>query len=152
MKKTIVIGSDHAGYHMKNFLIRKFEKEGYIIEDKGPYDDNAVDAGNYAIAVSEDIASHLEEKFGILICGTGIGMSMMANKVDAIRASLVADLFSAKMTKLHNNANVLCMGARIIAENMAGEIADVWLKTEFLGDKYSERVQHIIDYEKKHKK
>ncbi|MDQ0205087.1 ribose 5-phosphate isomerase B [Pectinatus haikarae] len=152
MKKKIVIGSDHAGFEMKNFLIDTLIKDGYVVEDKGPFNDSAVDAGVYAIAVGEEVARHLDGTLGILVCGTGIGMSIMANKVKYIRASLVTDLFSAKMTKAHNNANVLCIGARIFAKSMAAEMMDVWLNTEFLGGKYADRVQNIINYEDDHKK
>lgn len=150
MKKMIVIGCDHAGYKMKQFLIEKLKDNGYTIDDKGTYDEISVDAGMYAIKVCETVAADLKGKYGILICGTGIGMSMMANKVNGIRASLVADLFSAKMTRAHNNANVLCMGARVIAEAMAWEITKVWLDTDSLDGKYAMRVQNMMEYEKNH--
>ena len=91
------------------------------------------------------------EKCGILICGTGIGMSIMANKVKGIRAALVHDLFSAKATREHNDSNILCMGARIISEAMGWEIAHTWLHTEFLGGKYQQRLQFITDYENENK-
>lgn len=149
MNPTIVIGSDHAGYRMKQFIIKNLKEEGYLVEDKGPFDEDSVDAGIYAVAVGEDVAAHPAEKRGILICGTGIGMSMMANKVKGIRASLVSDLFSAEMTRAHNDANVLCMGARVVAEHMAWEFTKVWLTTEYLEGKYSARVQHMMDYETK---
>lgn len=151
MKKTIVIGCDHAGFKMKNFLIDKLKEAGYTVEDKGTYSEESVDAGEFAVKVCEDVAANLDTKYGILICGTGIGMSMMANKVKGIRASLVSDLFSAQMTRAHNNANVLCMGARIIAEAMAWEFTKVWLSTEHLGEKYAKRVQAMMDYEQSRK-
>ena len=146
--KQIVIGSDHAGYKMKQFLIQQLQDAGYDVEDKGTYSEDSVDAGAYAIKVCEDVANNLDTKYGILICGTGIGMSMMANKVKGIRASLVSDLFSAEMTRAHNNANVLCMGARIISEYMAWEFTKVWLSTEHLGGKYAKRVEAMMNYEK----
>ena len=149
MKKQIVIGSDHAGFKMKQFLIGKLKEYGYDVEDKGSFNEESVDASVYAIKVCEDVAENLKSKYGILICGTGIGMSMMANKVKGIRASLVSDLFSAEMTRAHNDANVLCMGARIISEYMAWKFTKVWLETEHLGGKYAKRVQHMIDYELK---
>lgn len=151
MKKTIVIGCDHAGFKMKNFLIEKLQENGYKVEDKGTYSEESVDAGEFAIKVCEDVSANIDTKYGILICGTGIGMSMMANKVKGIRASLVNDLFSAKMTRAHNDANVLCMGARIIAETMAWEFTKVWLETEHLGGKYTKRVEAMMNYEKNHK-
>ena len=146
--KQIVIGSDHAGYKMKQFLIQQLQEAGYDVEDKGTYSEDSVDAGAYAIKVCEDVANNLDTKYGILICGTGIGMSMMANKVKGIRASLVSDLFSAEMTRAHNDANVLCMGARIISEYMAWEFTKVWLSTEHLGGKYAKRVEAMMNYEK----
>lgn len=151
MKKTIVIGCDHAGFKMKKFLIEKLQENGYKVEDKGTYSEESVDAGEFAIKVCEDVSANIDTKYGILICGTGIGMSMMANKVKGIRASLVNDLFSAKMTRAHNDANVLCMGARIIAETMAWEFTKVWLETEHLGGKYTKRVEAMMNYEKNHK-
>ena len=148
VKPVIVLGSDHAGYQMKMFLIKELEQNGYQIEDRGPFCKDPVNSGTYAIAVAEEVAAHPKEKLGILICGTGIGMSMMANKVLGIRASLVSDLFSAKMTRAHNAANILCLGARVIAEAMAWEITKIWLNTEPLGGKYADRVAYMMEYEK----
>ena len=145
---TVVIGSDHAGLHMKEFIKEKLHGAGYMIIDKGTYDEESVDAGVYAIAVGKDVASDPIGKKGILICGTGIGMSINANKVNGIRAALVSDLFSAKMTRAHNDTNILCMGARVIAESMAWEITKIWLTTEFLGGKYAKRVESTIEYER----
>ena len=139
MKPIIVLGSDHAGYQMKMFLIKELEQDGYQIEDRGPFCKDPVNSGTYAIAVAEEVAAHPKEKLGILICGTGIGMSMMANKVMGIRASLVSDLFSAKMTRAHNAANILCLGARVIA---------IWLKTAPVGGKYADRGSYMMEYEK----
>ena len=150
MGTTIVIGSDHAGFRMKEFIIKKLEEAGYTVEDKGTHNETSVDAGVYAVAVGEAVAADPQQKRGILICGTGIGMSMMANKVKGIRASLVTDLFSAKMTRAHNDANVLCMGARIIAPYMAWEFTQTWLNTKHLGGKYAKRVQAMMDYKKQH--
>lgn len=150
MGETIVIGSDHAGFKMKQFIIKQLQENNYVIEDKGTYTEESVDAGTYAVLVGEEVAMH-PEKRGILICGTGIGMSMMANKVNGIRASLVTDLFSAQMTRAHNDANVLCMGARVISEHMAWEFTKVWLDTEHLGGKYTKRVQAMMEYEKTRK-
>ncbi|WP_196593136.1 ribose 5-phosphate isomerase B [Pectinatus sottacetonis] len=144
---TIVIGSDHAGLHMKEFLKGKLHDAGYVVIDKGTHDEKSVDAGTYAISVGEEVASDTIGKKGILICGTGIGMSINANKINGIRAALVGDLFSAKMTRAHNDANVICMGARVIAEAMAWEITKTWLSTEFLGGKYAKRVASIARYE-----
>ena len=148
MGKTIVLGCDHAGLKAKKFLIDKLKNSGYIIEDKGTYDETSVDAGTYAIKVCENVASSFGQKYGVLICGTGIGMSMMANKVKGIRAALVSDLFSARMSRMHNDANVLCMGARVFSEDMLWEFTKIWIKTEHAGGKYTIRVQNMMNYEK----
>lgn len=143
MKPIIVMGADHAGWRMKEFL----KEEGYTVADKGTDSEASVDSYDYAVAVGEEVAA-AQDKLGILICGTGIGMSMTANKVNGIRASLVSDIFSAQMTREHNAANVLCMGARVIAHQMAWEITKVWLTAEPLGGKYANRVKKMMDYEK----
>jgi len=146
MQKTIVIGSDHAGFSMKTYLIHQLKQQDFCIEDKGTYSEDSVDFSPIAQLVAETVAGD-DSKLGILVCGTGIGMSIMANKVPKIRASLVHDLFSAKATREHNNANVLCMGARVISSAMGWEIASIWLHTEFLGGKHERRIQYIADYE-----
>lgn len=147
MERTVVIGSDHAGFLMKQYLIQNLKKLGFVIDDKGTYSEESTDFSPIAQMVGETVAAD-ENKQGILVCGTGIGMSIMANKIPGIRAALVHDLFSAKATREHNNTNVLCMGARIISPAMGWEIASVWLNTEFLGGKHAKRIQYITDYEK----
>jgi ribose 5-phosphate isomerase B len=147
MKKIVVIGSDHAGFLTKEYLVQKLTEQGFIIEDKGTDSEASIDFPPIAQMVAEEVAAD-ENKKGILVCGTGIGMSIMANKILGIRAALVHDLFSAKATREHNNTNVLCMGARIISSAMSWEITSVWLNTEFLGGKHAKRIQHIADYEK----
>ncbi len=146
MKPIIVMGADHAGWSMKEFLKRKLESEGYTIVDKGTDSEASVDSHDYAVAVGEEVSA-AEHTLGILVCGTGIGMSMTAHKVSGIRASLVSDLFSAQMTREHNAANVLCLGARVIAHQMAWEITKVWLTAEPLGGKYANRVAKMMAYE-----
>jgi len=147
MERTVVIGSDHAGFLMKQYLIQNLKKLGFVIDDKGTYSVESTDFSPIAQLVAETVAAD-ENKQGILVCGTGIGMSIMANKIPGIRAALVHDLFSAKATREHNNTNVLCMGARIISPAMGWEIASVWLNTGFLGGKHAKRIQYITDYEK----
>lgn len=151
MKKTVVIGSDHAGYPMKRFLMRQLEEEGYCVEDKGTHDEASCNTQPYAQAVAEDVAKD-EGKLGILICGTGAAMCIMANKVKGARAVIAHDLFTARMMRTHNDANVLCMGQRVIANNMAWEIAKTWLSYEALGGKYAERRESIAKYEEEHMK
>jgi ribose 5-phosphate isomerase B len=149
MKPIVVMGSDHAGYAMKEYLKQCLQEQGYTIEDMGTDSEASVDAGIYAVAVGEAVAADPQQKKGILVCGTGIGMSMNANKVKGVRASLVSDLFSAQMTRAHNDANILCLGARVLALPMAWEITKIWLMTEPLGGKYAARVVRMMDYEKK---
>ncbi len=146
MENIVVIGSDHAGFAMKQELIEKLKENGFVVEDKGTYSEESTDFSPIAQMVAETVAAD-ERKRGILVCGTGIGMSIMANKIPGIRAALVHDLFSAKATREHNNTNVLCMGARIISPAMSWEIASVWLHTDFLGGKHAKRIQYIADYE-----
>lgn len=147
MKQVVVIGSDHAGYPVKQELSKRLIEIGVIVEDMGTNSDTPADFSPIAEQVAHAVAAQPETKKGILICGTGIGMSMMANKVRGIRAALTHDLFSAKATRQHNDSNVLCMGARIISAAMAWEIANVWLHTDFLGGKHERRIQYMKDYE-----
>lgn len=149
MKKVVVIGSDHAGFSLKNDLIEFLQSQHIEVEDMGTYNEDSINFAAIAQNVAKNVAANKDKK-GILVCGTGIGMSMMANKIAGIRAALVHDLFSAKATREHNDANILCMGARIIAPAMAVEIMKVWLDTEFLGGKYGERIRLIEDYEQEH--
>ena len=149
MKKTIVIGADHAGYPMKQFLLQQLKEAGCSVEDAGTYDEKSCNTQPYAQKVAEDVARS-EEKLGILVCGTGAAMCIMANKVKGARAVIAHDLFTARMIRTHNDANILCMGQRVIANNMAWEIAKTWLSCEPLGGKYAERRESIAKYEDEH--
>lgn len=151
MKKTIVIGADHAGYPMKQFLLQQLKEAGCCVEDAGTYDEGACNTQLYAQKVAEEVVKS-EGKLGILVCGTGAAMCIMANKVKGARAVTAHDLFTARMTRTHNDANVLCMGQRIIANNMAWEIVKTWLSHEPLGGKYAERRESITKYEEEHMK
>ena len=137
----LAIGCDHAGYELKQEIIRHLEEKGIACKDFGCYSEEAVDYPVYGKLVGHAVADGECEK-GILICGTGIGISMAANKTKGIRCALCSEPLSAKMTRLHNNANVLAMGAGLIGPNMANEIVDTFLNTEFSGD---ERHQRRID-------
>ena len=149
MQQIIVIGSDHAAFELKIFLIKQLQTSGFIVEDVGTYNQESVDYPQFAQAVAENIANARGVKKGILLCGTGVGMSIMANKVKGVRAALIHDLFSAKLTREHNDSNVLCMGARVIAASMAWEIVNVWLSTPFIGGKHQKRIASITNYEQK---
>jgi ribose 5-phosphate isomerase B len=129
----IAIGSDHGGYELKLEVIKHLQERGFEVKDYGCDSPASCDYPVYAKAVSEAVAAG-ECELGILICGTGIGMSMAANKVDGIRAALCSDCFSAKATREHNNANVLCMGARTIGPGLALMIADIFVDTPFSND------------------
>lgn len=137
--KTIAVGADHAGYLYKARLIEHLKYKGFNVINEGTDSADSVDYPVFAGKVCDDIASG-KAFSGILICGTGIGMSMAANKHKGIRAALCTDLVMAEFTRRHNNANVLCMGARIIAYEMAETIADKFLETEFEGGRHQRRI------------
>lgn len=129
----IAIGCDHGGYELKLEIIKHLEERGFEIKDLGCNDTNSCDYPVYAKAVSKAVVDK-EFDLGILVCGTGIGMSMAANKISGIRAALCSDCFSAKATKEHNNANVLCLGARTIGPGLALTIVDTFVDTPFSND------------------
>ena len=142
MNKKIIIGSDHAGFNLKNKLIQFIENKGIEIDDAGTYSTESCDYPKIAKEVAEKISSKEYEK-GILVCGTGIGMSIAANKIKGIRAAVVSDTCSAKMSRMHNNANILCLGERIVGEELAKDITEIWLNTDFLGERHAHRVDMI---------
>lgn len=140
MDKKIIIGSDHAGFILKNKLAAYLQQSGFDVDDAGTYTTESCDYPVIAKEVAQNIKEGKYEK-GILVCGTGIGMSIAANKVKGIRAAVVSDTCSAKMSRLHNDANILCLGERIVGEELAKDIAEIWLKTPFLGERHSRRVE-----------
>lgn len=142
----VAIGADHAGVNIKEGIIHVIKELGMDVIDLGCDCSDSVDYPDYAIPVAEKVASGEADR-GILICGTGIGMSIAANKVSGIRCALVHDLFSAKATRLHNDSNVLAMGERIIGPGLASEIAKVWLETEYEAGRHAKRVSKITEYE-----
>jgi ribose 5-phosphate isomerase B len=144
----IAIGSDHAGFQLKEELKVFLQGKGIDIKDFGTYSKESVDYPDYAIPLAESIARG-EEKFGILICGTGIGMSIAANKVKGIRASLCSSEYSTRCAREHNDANVLCLAGRVLKVELAKEIVNVWLNTSFLADRHKRRIDKITNYEKK---
>ncbi len=139
---TIAIGSDHAGFPLKQVVKSWLEDHGYEVDDLGTYDTKSVDYPDYAAAVAHAVAEGKADR-GILICGTGIGMSMSANKVPGIRAALCTDVYTARMSRRHNDANVLCMGARVIGPGVAESIVEAWLSEEFEGGRHARRVGKI---------
>lgn len=144
----IAIGADHGGYELKKAVIEHLESRGIEYKDFGTYSGEAVDYPVIAEAVGKAVAAGEFER-GILVCGTGIGMSMAANKVKGIRAACCSDTFSAKFTRLHNDANILCFGGRVIGAGLALEIVDAYLDAEFEGGRHEKRVKMLMDIENK---
>ncbi|MDF2892155.1 MAG: sugar-phosphate isomerase, RpiB/LacA/LacB family [Clostridia bacterium] len=142
----IAIGSDHGGFVLKSEILKHIQSKGYDVKDFGSYSVESVDYPDVAHEVSEAVAKGDYER-GILICGTGIGISIAANKIPGIRAALCGDCFSAKASREHNNANILAMGERVIGVELAKMITDIWLATEFEGGRHSRRVDKIGDIE-----
>ena len=144
----IAMGSDHGGIHLKNHIKEYLEGKGYEVIDHGTYTEDSCDYPDFAKKVCEDITSGASgaEK-GILVCGTGIGISMAANKCKGIRAALVADVFSAKMAAEHNNANVICMGERTTGVGLAEMMVDTFLGTPFAGGRHQRRIDKIMAIE-----
>ena len=145
----IAIASDHGGYLLKEELKKLFDKNNYQYKDFGTNSTDSTDYPDYALVVAEAVARGEFEK-GILICNTGIGISIAANKVPGIRAALCNDPLSARLTREHNDTNVLALGARIIGVSLAEEIVKVWLSTEFLGGRHCMRVEKINKIEEKY--
>ena len=142
----VAIACDHGGFALKQDILALLKEMNVQYEDFGSYDDCAVDYPDYAFKVSEAVATKEFDR-GILICGTGIGISIAANKVKGIRCALVHDLFSAKATREHNDSNVLAMGGRVIGPGLAREIVSVWLTTDFMGEHHTARINKISNYE-----
>lgn len=147
IKLKIAISSDHGGNNLRKEIMELLEELGYSYEDFGPKDNSSVDYPDYAQPVSEGVAAGKFDK-GILICGTGIGMSIAANKVNGIRCALVHDVFSAKATRCHNDSNIIAMGERVIGAGLAREIVATWLQTDFEGGRHERRVEKITEIEK----
>lgn len=143
----IAIGCDHAGVEMKKAVIEALSEKGFEFNDMGT-DGEPCDYPVMAEKVCNEVLAGNCEK-GILICGTGIGMSIAANKINGIRAALCADSFSTRFTRLHNNTNVMCMGARTLGQGLACELAEIFLTTGFEGGRHQRRIDLITEIEKK---
>ena len=143
----IALGCDHGGFEHKCAISEHLKNRGFEVIDCGIHENKSVDYPDIAVKVAEKITSK-ECPLGILVCGTGIGMSMAANKVKGIRAAACSDHFSAKYTRLHNDANILCLGGRVIGIGTALELTDLFVDTEFEGGRHLKRVQKISDIEK----
>ncbi|MBC6695389.1 ribose 5-phosphate isomerase B [Terrisporobacter mayombei] len=148
----IGLGCDHGGYNLKLEIMRYLESKNIEVVDYGT--NNAEESVDYPI-FGEKVADAVISKevdYGIVCCGTGIGISLAANKVPGIRCAVVSDVFSAKMSKAHNNANMLSLGERVLGRGLALEIVEAWINTDFEGDRHSRRVNMIADIENKHNK
>lgn len=144
----IGIGADHAAFPFKEELKEYLVSQGYTVQDFGTTSTQRTDYGLYAFAVAEAVAAGTCER-GILCCGTGLGMCIAANKVKGIRAVVCSEPVSARLSREHNNANVLTLGARIIGLEMAKSIVDTWLTTDFAGGRHAQRLAQIAAYENK---
>jgi ribose 5-phosphate isomerase B len=149
MNMKVAIASDHGGIHIREEIKKLMDEMGIEYIDLGCGCETSVDYPDYAIPVAEKVAKGEVDR-GILICGTGIGMTIAANKVKGIRCALCHDVYSAKLTRQHNDSNILAMGERVIGPGLAREIAKVWLTTEFEGGRHARRVEKITQYENKH--
>ncbi|MDD2954878.1 MAG: ribose 5-phosphate isomerase B [Oscillospiraceae bacterium] len=142
----IALGSDHGGFALKQEIKKFLDSRGIEYKDFGTYTEESCDYPQYAKLVCDAVVSGECEK-GVLCCGTGIGISIAANKVKGIRAALCSDYFSAKYTRLHNDANVICMGGRTIGPGLALELVDVFLSTPFEGGRHQRRIDQITELE-----
>jgi ribose 5-phosphate isomerase B len=147
----IAIGTDHGGIVLKQSVIDSLKELNYDYEDFGTYDNSSVDYPDYAVKVAEAVASGQCDK-GVLLCGTGIGISIAANKVNGIRAAVITDEFCAGVCSGHNNANIICMGGRVISPEKAGKLVKIWLNTPFEGGRHLNRINKIKDIENKYSK
>ncbi|QAZ67559.1 ribose 5-phosphate isomerase B [Solidesulfovibrio carbinolicus] len=142
MPKTVFLGSDHAGLELKTVVAAHLTAAGHTVVDLGPSEAKSVDYPDFAKAVCAKVLE-TPEACGILICGTGIGMSMAANRIPGIRAALCVNEYLARMTRLHNDANVLCLGERVIGQGLAASIVDAFMDTAFEGGRHQRRVDLI---------
>jgi ribose 5-phosphate isomerase B len=142
----IAIGSDHRGFDAKRRIIALLEKLGHQVEDIGPYGHESVDYPDFALQVAQSVGDKRVDR-GILICGTGIGMCIAANKVNGVRAAPCHDSITAEMSRRHNNANVLCLSADLWGEELIDRMVHIWLETEFEGGRHARRVDKILRFE-----
>jgi ribose 5-phosphate isomerase B len=149
-KETIAVGSDHGGFELKGIIKKFLEEKEYLIKDFGCDSEESCDYPDYGLKVAECVAK--EEVKGILICGTGIGMSIVANKIPNIRAALCYDEYTAEMSRAHNDANILVLGGRVLKGDLALKIVDIWLKTKFEGNRHLKRINKIKEVEKRYMK
>jgi ribose 5-phosphate isomerase B len=149
-KPRVALGADHAGFPVKESIKKYLLESGYPLEDVGTWSDESVDYPDYARRVAERVTRG-DDRFGILVCGTGIGMSIAANKIEGIRAALAHDGATARMAREHNDANVLTLGGRVVSDAQAIEIVRDFLGTQFAGGRHQRRVDKISALDHEHK-
>jgi ribose 5-phosphate isomerase B len=142
----IAIGSDHRGYDAKRRIIALLQQLGHEVQDVGPFGNESVDYPDFALQVASAVGEQRVER-GILICGTGIGMCIAANKVRGVRAAPCHDSITAEMSRRHNNANVLCLSADLLGDELMNRMVRIWLETEFEGGRHARRVDKIVRFE-----
>ncbi len=142
MADRVVAGSDHAGLTLRAEAVKVAKAKGFEVEDLGPHAPDSVDYPDFAVAVSRAVAEG-KARFGVLVCGTGIGMSMAANKVPGVRAALCHTEWEARMTRAHNDANVLCLGERVTGGGLGAAIVEAFLTTPFEGGRHQRRVEKL---------
>lgn len=145
----LAIGSDHGGFELKDYIKEYLDKKGIEYIDYGTDSDESVDYPDFGHKIAEAIKNGECER-GIVVCGTGIGISIAANKVPGIRCALCSDTYSARMSREHNNANILALGGRILGRDLALEIVETWIKAEFEGGRHERRVNKISEIEDKY--
>ncbi len=145
----VAIGSDHGGYGLKELIKKHLQEKGIDVKDFGTKSTESVDYPDFAGAVGEAVASGDFER-GILVCGTGIGISIAANKIPGVYCAVVGDCFSAEASRRHNNTNIIALGERVLGPGLALKIVDIWLETEFDGGRHQNRIDKIAEAEKKY--
>ncbi len=138
----VAVGADHAGYRLKEYLARFLDHRGHLVEDQGTFSEESVDYPDFAVAVANEVAAGRADR-GLIVCGTGVGVAIAANKVDGIRAATCNDLFTAGKAREHNDANVLTLGARVVGEGLAEGIVQSFMENEFEAGRHQRRVDKI---------
>ena len=146
----IAIASDHGGFSLKVDIVSFLNELGYEVNDMGPKNQNSVDYPDYAIRIAQVVTKNTDSR-GIVICGTGIGMSIVVNRFPGIRGTLCSDLYTAKLCREHNDSNILIMGGRVVGHGLAREIVKVWLSTPFDGGRHQKRLDKINQFDESNK-